>query len=368
MEQSLQCPFGPDYEVAFRARRLIIAAHSARPPLAWSLERGLNMLRHPNQRRHAVARVAAFVLLIATLAARGVIATTFMSVEPIPGGDVVGEEKLAVIESAGYENLEAWSNKLLNECGMVQLTIDALTDHDAIRTVNGGNTSVVVAAGGFEGTTHPSFVFTIRDSGIDSVSAADVDVLDNALGYVLNQEGTAHFSPDNFKAYFFALDYAVVTFQGALDGVDAKAFFENLGEIDADLFSGQFAGFTQVAFQGSPLNNSMLFLKPAASKRRFISGLSSAADDSGAVYFPLKNNGEPTTMRAGIAFPGNDWITFREGEEYLSRLGTPSAQLLDALAALRQAHLDAVHDLVNAILSRQLPQYLGDQFACPTVE
>ena len=156
-----------------------------------------------------------------------------------------------------------WSNRLLNDCGFVRSTIDALTVDGVISTVNGGNTDVGVAAGGFEGTTHPSFVFTIRDSGFDPVSASDVDVLDNALGYVLNQEGTAHFSPDNFKPYAFTLDYAVVTFPGALDGVDAKAFFEHLGTIDAALFSGQFAGFTQIAFQGSPLNNSMLFLKPA---------------------------------------------------------------------------------------------------------
>ena len=37
----------------------------------------------------------------------------------------------------------------------------------------------------------------------------------------------------------------------ALDGVDAKAFFEHLGTIDAALFSGLFAGFTQIAFQGT---------------------------------------------------------------------------------------------------------------------
>jgi hypothetical protein len=261
-----------------------------------------------------------------------------------------------------------WSTKLLNQCGMVQRTIDELADDDAIRTVNAGNTSVVVAAGGFEGTTHPSFVFTIQDSGPNAVSAADVDVLDNALGYVLNQEGTAHFSPDNFKAYFFALDYAVVTFPGGLDGVDAEAFFEDLGAIDPALFSGQFAGFTQIAFQGSPLNNSMLFLKPAASKHRFIAGLSSAAERAGAVYFPLKNNGEPTTARAGIAFPGNDWIAFPLGDEYLSRLGMPSAELLADLAALRQAHLDAVADLVDAIRTGQLSQYLGAGFTCPAVE
>ena len=326
------------------------------------------MPRHSTKSRHAIARVAAVVLLVATLAAQAVVATTFMSVEPIPGGDVVGEPTLAVIESAGYKNLELWSNRLLNDCGFVRRTIDALTADGAIRTVNGGNTSVGVAAGGFEGTTHPSFVFTMRDSGIDPVSGSDVDVLDNALGYVLNQEGTAHFSPDNFKAYAFALDYAVVTFPGALDGVEAKAFFEHVGTIDPALFSGQFAGFTQIAFQGSPLNNSMLFLKPAASKNRFIAGLSAAVNTTpGAVYFPLKPSAEPTTARAGIAFPGNDWIAFPRGDEYLSRLGNPSAQLLSDLAALRQAHLDAVANLVQAIQRGRLSQHLGSQFSCPAV-
>ena len=113
----------------------------------------------------------------------------------------------------------------------------------------------------------------------------------------------------------------------------------------------------------------MLFLKPAASKNRFIAGLSAAANTTpGAVYFPLKQNAEPTTARAGIAFPENDWIAFPHGEEYLSRLGTPSAQLLADLAALQQAHLDAVADLVQAIQSGRLSQYLGPQFRCPTGE
>jgi hypothetical protein len=295
----------------------------------------------------------------------------------------VAEDGLEIVFAAGRASLdhlgdhffpfdlgiELWSNRLLNDCGFVRKTIDALTADGAISTVNGGNTDVGVAAGGFEGTTHPSFVFTIRDSGIDPVSASDVDVLDNALGYVLNQEGTAHFSPDNFKAYAFKLDYAVVTFPGALGGVDAQAFFERLGLIDPGLFSGQFAGFTQVAFQGSPLNNSMLFLKPAASKNRLIAGLSAAAGaTTGAVYFPLKKNGEPTTARAGIAFPGNDWLAFPDGDEYLSRLGAPSPQLLADLAALREAHLDEVADLVLAIRNRTLSQYLGSQFRCQTGE
>jgi hypothetical protein len=148
-------------------------------------------------------------------------------------------------------------------------------------------------------------VFTIRDSGFDPVSASDVDVLDNALGYVLNQEGTAHFSPDNFKAVCVCARLRGRDVPGALDGVDAKAFFEHLGTIDAALFSGQFAGFTQIAFQGSPLNNSLLFLKPAASKNRFIAGLSAAADTTpGAVYFPLKKNGRRRPPGPASPFPG----------------------------------------------------------------
>jgi ribosomal protein S5 len=82
---------------------------------------------HSKNRRHDVARVAVLVMFVATLATQVVVATTFMSVEPIPGGAVVGEPTLAVIESAGYENLELWSNRLLNDCGFVRSTIDALT-------------------------------------------------------------------------------------------------------------------------------------------------------------------------------------------------------------------------------------------------
>src|SRR4029453_16751452 len=68
-----------------------------RRPGAWSLERESNMLRHLRKRPHAVARVAAIVLLVAALGAQGLVATTFMSVEPIPGGQVVGGPTLALI-------------------------------------------------------------------------------------------------------------------------------------------------------------------------------------------------------------------------------------------------------------------------------
>ena len=312
-----------------------------------------------------IRRLAIVVLLAATLGVHPLAAITYISVEPIPSRDVVGQAALATLLSAGYPNLERWSNRLLNDCGIVQNVIDVLTANGAISTVDSGNTSVRVAAGGFEAVTNPSFVATVRDSGPDAVSEEDVNVLDNALGYVLNQGGTAHFSPDNAKAYAFSLDYAVVTFAGTLTGTEAKAFFDYVGTIDFALWGGLLAGFTQIDFDDSPTNNSMLFLKPAATKRRFIDGLSTAATNTGATYVPLNNRGEPTTAKAGIAFPGNDWIAFPAGDQYLTNLNDPSPQLLAALRSLRLQHLRAVADLLEALDRNKVDQYLNRQFSCP---
>jgi hypothetical protein len=110
----------------------------------------------------------------------------------------------------------------------------------------------------------------------------------------------------------------------------------------------------------------MLFLQPATSKHRFISGLFAAANMSqGATYVTLKKNGQLTTERAGVAFPGNDWIAFPRGDQYLAKLGNASPQLLAALASLRQQHLQAVADLVAAIEAGTVGAYLGNQFTCP---
>jgi hypothetical protein len=222
-----------------------------------------------------------------------------------------------------------------------------------------------VAAGGFEGITNPSFVFTVEDSGRHAASAADINALDNALGYVLNQGGTAHFSLDDPEAYDFPLEYAVVSFRGALSGRQAKAFFDHVGTIDEALWSGPFAGFTQVALQGARTNNSMVFLQPAVEVDQFVRGLSLAARTwPRATYVTRTDDGRPTTATAGIAFPGNDWLAFPNGDQYLANLGTTSPQLLEALAALRQQHLRIVAELVDAIEAGHLPHYLGHRFSC----
>ena len=308
--------------------------------------------------------LVAFLLLLCPHTASAI---TYMSIETVPNRDVVGvgEDAVVTIRSIGYANLERWSQRLLGECRVVDSVIDALTADATISSVTLTNTRVVVAAGGFEGGTNPSFVLTVKDSGAGSVAEADVDVLANALGYVLSQGSTAHFSPDNFKAYAFPLDYILVTFSGMLSGEGAQAFFEHLGTIDEALFSGLFAGFTQIDLPGSLTNNAMLFLQPAVSKRQFISGLSAAVEDElGASYSPLKNNGAPTTARAGVAFPENDWHMFPDGNQYLANVGG-SAQLRSELAALRLRHLVAVDSLLEAIEEGGVEEYLATQFRCP---
>ena len=48
------------------------------------------------------------------------------------------------------------------------------------------------------------------------------------------------------------------------------------------------------------------------------------------------------------------------------RINDPSSQLLEALASLRQLHLQAVADLLEAIVTGKVDQFLNQQFSCPT--
>ncbi len=206
------------------------------------------------------------------------------------------------------------------------------------------------------------------DSGTAAVSPQDVFVLDNALGYALNQDGTAQFSlrynPNDPNS--FSIAYGVVTFAGVLSGLHAQDFFAHVGTIDPALFTGPDAGFTQVNLQYLGLNNSMLFLIGDVSNSEFENGLAQAARTTpGALYLPLDRNGNPTTATGGAAFPGNDWVAFPGGDGYLSNLGNPSTQLLSELNSLRQEHLQAVANLLSAIDSGNVGNYLNFQFRCP---
>jgi len=324
---------------------------------------------HPTR----VLVLAWIVLAIAAMGGRPISGQTYVSAEPIPSQDIVGSANLAKILNLGYPNLELWSQRLLNDCHMVENVITALSDHAAISTVTAANSRQIVAAGGFQAVTDPSFVLTIQDAGPGAASAADIFVLDNALGYALNQGGTAQFGLtfDKRNPFEFALDYAVVTHGGSLTGVQAMKFFDYLGTIDPKLWSGANAGFTQINASDSPVNNfmlndSMLFLIGSVPKHEFIQGLYQAASTAqNMTYSPIANNGNPTTAKAGVAFPGNDWIAFPGGDGYLANLGNPSPQLLQDLAALRQQHLRAVMNLLAAIDKGNVGVYLKNQFRCP---
>lgn len=109
----------------------------------------------------------------------------------------------------------------------------------------------------------------------------------------------------------------------------------------------------------------MLFLQPAVSKHRFVSGLFAAVDtEPRASCFPLRSSRAPTTARAGIAFPGNDWLAFPAGDQYLANIGgTP--HLVAELTALRHKHLTAVESLLRAIRNNRVEAYLRNGFTCP---
>ena len=64
--------------------------------------------------------LATTVVLSIALTAQTISATTYVSVEPIPSRDVVGQHDLETILSAGYPNLEVWSHRLLSECMIVE--------------------------------------------------------------------------------------------------------------------------------------------------------------------------------------------------------------------------------------------------------
>jgi hypothetical protein len=313
--------------------------------------------------------VAAWIALIgAALLARPVSAQTYVSAEPIPSVQIVGKDDLAKIEGVGYSRLAEWSRRLLDDCSIVQNVISTLSDNKAISTIHPSNTRYRVSAGGFEGVTDPSYVFRIEDSGPLAASATDIFVLDNALGYALNQGGTAQFglTYDPSNPYTSPLAYAVVTFEGFLTVEGAQKFFNYLGTINPALWSGRNAGFTQIELNDFGPSNSMLFLIGNVSKKEFVTGLSTAAATTpGATYSPLEKNGTPTTSTAGEAFPGNDWRTSPGGAGYLSHLANPSPQLLNQLDALRHTHLRAVADLLRAINDGDVSGFLGEQFKCP---
>ena len=72
----------------------------------------------------------------------------------------------------------------------------------------------------------------------------------------------------------------------------------------------------------------------------------------------------PRRQRAGIAFPGNDWMASPGGDDYLANIGgTP--ELEAELLVLQTAHRNGVVALLEAIAGGRVDAFL-QQFSCPT--
>ena len=292
-------------------------------------------------------------------------AVTYLSVEPIPNQDVVGQEVLDNLLDLDPEFRARWSELLL-ECGLVQGVLDALATDGTITTVNGVNALFSVAAGGFEGQTNPTYLLTLVDGAVNAVSTADVETVANALGYVLSQDGTIHFNPDDVGSYDFPLDYVTATFSWGPPSIgDAQELFVHVGSVDSELFSGAFAGYTQVGA-------SLLFLKPATATQQFVDSMLEATSTyPGVEYAPFDMSGDPATALAGFAFRGNDWLADPEGRGYLDNVAQdPDADLgeLPNLEDWRRFHLRAVKVLNRQAANGQFAKHgvrkLNQIFVC----
>ena len=74
----------------------------------------------PTRSSHS-SRETSFRMCGYAFSTRAVSPTTYMSVEPIPHRDVIGEDNLALLRSIGYERLARWSELLFSQCLVVDL-------------------------------------------------------------------------------------------------------------------------------------------------------------------------------------------------------------------------------------------------------
>ena len=272
------------------------------------------MLASPVEDRCTTNRTVGLVVAVAMfLAVHTVSATTYMSVEPIPNRDVIGEENLASLRSIGYGNLERWSQRLLSECLAVENVITRCPRMEPSRRSR-PPTPVRRRGWRIRGRDQP--LLCVHGSGSGRRLGERGRCQRPQQRPRLRTKSGRHgaFQPGNARAYAFVLDYAVVTFLGTLAGEEAREFFDCLGTIDAALWRGLFAGFTQIDFGNSSTNNSMLFLQPAVSKERFISGLSTAADDNRRATTPHSRTTRlPPRQEPASPFPAMTGSRFQTG-------------------------------------------------------
>ncbi len=281
-------------------------------------------------------KVATFVLtgVLSFSLATGARASTFGSVEPIANPAVVDTRPL---RDQPLDVRAAFAERLF-QCGIVDQVIQALSSTHAVSTINGLNTRFQVGAGGFNGHTNPSYVYTVIDSGPNAASLDDVKVLTDSLGYVMSQGSAFLLDADNTSSFDFPANYVVLNFPAPPPLEQSAALFEAVGRIDPNLFSTDTSGYTQYG-------RAYLSLESAVPDAEFIAGYVQAAHESGVEYTPIVN-GQPSLFQGGAAFPGNNWRQSPGGEEYLSRI---PAQSHPSLAQIRAFHLRVTSEVLKKL-------------------
>ena len=194
-----------------------------------------------------------------------------------------------------------------------------------IVTINNLNTSFAVGAGGFQGETNPSYVYTVIDDGPNAASIDDVKVLTDSLGYVLSQGSAFLLDSDDPDSFDFPANYVVLNFAAPPPIAVSAALFRLVGRIDPELFETDSSGYTQ-------FGRAYLSLQSFVPDQQFIDGYVEAARRFGVEYTPIVG-GTPSLFQGGAAFPGNDWTVSTGGEEYLARIPPQSHRALGRIRA-----------------------------------
>jgi hypothetical protein len=278
------------------------------------------------------ARVVTAMLLVTFC--NTVQASKFGSVEPIANPDVIDT---TLLRDQSLRVREAFATRLL-QCGIVRQVEDALSSTGAITTINDLNTRFAVGAGGFAGSTNPSFVYTVMDDGPNAASTHDVEVLTNSLGYVLSQGSAFLLDADDPSAFDFPANYVVLNFAAPPSIAASARLFRAVGRIDPELFETDTSGYTQ-------FGRAYLSLQSAVPDAQFIDGYVAAAEQFGVEYTPIVN-GKPSLFEGGAAFPSNDWVVSPHGEDYLANI---PAQSHRALSRIRAFHLRATLEVLRRL-------------------
>jgi hypothetical protein len=281
-------------------------------------------------------------------AAGPALADVFGSVEPFASTSVLD---IGPLVEADLDVRAAFAERIMR-CGLVDDVEDLLADERVTTTIDARNTRFDLSAGGFAGSTNPTFAFTVKDGGRRPASLADVQLLGDALGFVTSQDSVFLLDSESTGSLDFPASYVVLRFHRKPSLEQSAALFETVGRIDPELFETDTSGYTQ-------FGRSYLSLQSDVPAEQFIAGYVQAAEETGVEYTPIVD-GQPALFQGSAAFPGNDWVAHPRGEDYLARL---PVRIHDELRRLRQVHLRFTRQILAELRrghadDRELEQFL----------